>query len=59
VLLNPAKALAHFMASHPRAAELEEVKRALKAKYAEAKRLGERVAKASGDAALCGMYLFV
>jgi hypothetical protein len=37
--------MAHFMACHPRVAELEEGKRALKAKYAEAKRLGERVAQ--------------
>lgn len=35
--------MAHFMACHPRAAELEEGKRLLKAKYAEAKRLGEQV----------------
>jgi hypothetical protein len=47
VLRDPSQALAHFTASHPRAAELEEGKRALKAKYAEAKRLGERVAQVS------------
>ena len=46
--LDPTTALAHFMAGHPRAAELEEGKRALKAKYAEAKRLGEFVAQARG-----------